>query len=235
MQVKYGSYPFNADDVAISHTKRAMRAETGLRTGIIDMWVLTFRLRGDTQAEITTAVNALYSAFAVDGKDLVLLDNDGNNSAFITDSGSTTSGVRVKDIDFPNLANGQYSFYIDGVVSLEAETVTNQDANLVYSDTLSISGNGGPKTVILETARGLPITQTTRQRTVVRGMQSGTAKALGAVPNKPLIMFPNLLINEGVQESITSGIEGGKIVYTLNWSYPYQSSNYFSGIPQARL
>lgn len=235
MQVKYGGYAFNADDVVISHTKRSMRAETGFRTGVVDMWTLQFRLRGDTQTELTTEVNRLYAAFAVDGKDIVLLQNDGSNSAFITNSSATTSGVRVKDIDFPILANGQYAYFIDGTVTLEAETVTNPDASLSYSDTLTISGNGGPKIVLLETARGLPISQTTRQRTVVRGLQSGTARAVGAVPRRPIIMFPNLLINESVQEGITSAVEGGKIVYTLNWSYPYQSNNYFSGVPQARL
>lgn len=235
MQVKYGSYAFNSDDVALNHTRSVMRSTTGFRTGFMDKWVLDFRLRGDTQAALTTEIQNFYSAFSVDGYDLVLLDNNGNNSAFVTNSSATTSGVRVGDIQFPALRNAQYTTFIDGRVMLEAETVTNVDASLFYSDSLTIRGNGGPKRVLLETARGLPIEQITRQRTAVRGVQSGTARAVGAPPNRPIIMFPNLLINESVSEGITSSVEGGKIVYTLNWTYPYQSIDYFSGVPQVRL
>ena len=235
MQVKYGSYAFNADDVALSYMKKTMRSTTGIRTGFMEEWVLQFRLRGDTQSELTTEVNSLQSAFSVDGRDIVLLENGGGESAFVTNSSATTSGVRVNEVNFPILKDGQYTYFIDGTVRLNAETVTNVSADLFYSDSLTITGNGGPKRVVLETARGLPIVQTTRQRTKVTGVQSGTARAIGAVPSRPIIMFPGLLINESVSEGITTSLEGNKTVYTLSWTYPYQSSDYFSGTPQVRI
>jgi hypothetical protein len=211
-----------------------MRASTGFKTGVVDNWVIKFRLRGDTQAEITTAVQAMYNAFSVDGRDIVLLDNNGNNSAFVTNSSSTTSGVRINSIEFPDLVDAQYTTYIDGMITADAETVTNISATLLFSETFQVIGNGGPKVVILETARGLPIKQQTRQRTKVMARQTGTSRAFD-VPRTPVILFPNLLINEQVEESTTASIEGGKIVYTTSWSYPYQDVNYFSGTPQVRL
>ena len=107
MQVKYGSYSFNADDVAISHSRGIQRSDNGIQYAYIDTWHLQFRLRGDTQAQITTAVNSLNSAFSVDYGNLVLLQNDGANSAFITNSAATTSGVKVMSVDFPVPSNGQ--------------------------------------------------------------------------------------------------------------------------------
>jgi hypothetical protein len=234
MQVKYGPYPFNADDVIISHNRKVMRSDTGVQYSFVDTWQLQFRLRGDTQTEITSAVETLHSVFSADYGNLVLLQNDGSNSAFITNSAATTSGVKVMNVDFPVLADGQYAYFIDGSVTLEAETVTNVGKDISYSETLSITGNGGPKIILLETARGLPIAQTTRQRTMVRGTQTGSASAIGAVPKRPLILFPNLLINESVQENITVSNQNNRAVYTINWIYPFQSATYFSGTPQAR-
>lgn len=234
MQMKYGTYTFNANDVAINHTRRSMRAETGYKTGYVDTWILDFRLRADTQAELTTEISSFFTAFSVDGYDLILLDNSGNNSAFITQSNSTTSGVRVGDINFPLLRGGQYTTFIDGTVQLEAETVTNSSLDLFYSDSFVVTGDGGPKEVILETARGLPIRQTTRQRTKVTAVQTGSARRVGAAPAVPIIMFPNLLIHESKVEGLTSSIEGGKIVYSRQWSYPYQNTDYFFGTPQVR-
>lgn len=235
MQVTYGSYSFNANDVAINHSRRTMRSDTGYKTGYIDTWILQFRLRGDTQADLKTEIENLYSAFSVDGRNLSLLHNNGSDSAFVTNSSATTSGTRVQRIEFPSLYDAQYTTYIDGLIEIDAETVTNIDVSLIYTETFQVTGNGGPKIVVLETARGLPIKQTTRQNTMVTAVQTGTARSTGQPPRLPVILFPNLLINEQKQESTTASIEGGKLVYTLNWFYPYQDIAYFNGAPQVRL
>ncbi|HSG69753.1 MAG TPA: hypothetical protein VLA12_05030, partial [Planctomycetaceae bacterium] len=113
--------------------------------------------------------------------------------------------------------------------------VTNISADLSFSDSFTVTGNGGPKIVILETAFSSPIVQVTRQRTAVRAVQAGRARAIGAIPAGPNIMFPSLLVNEAVQDSITASTEGGKAIYERTWSYPYQSAQYFSGVPIARF
>lgn len=232
MQIKYGTYAFNSNDASLTSTREVLRSDSGVVIGYKEMWMIRFRLRGDTQAEITTATESFFSAFNVNGKDLVLLDNNGDNSAFIIDSSSSTSGTQVKNIRF-DLRDAQYTTFLDGEVELEAEFITgSQAASLAqYQESFSVRGNGGPRNVIIETAVGLPVIQQTRQRTAVRATQSGFAIGRGFVPTANRPYFPGFLVNE--EEAVTESVsyDSGVAVWRVEWNYQFQNNKYFAQRP----
>lgn len=241
MRLYYGTYGFVADQATIAHTREDVRADTGLLLGFRDMWKIRFWLTGDNQAAITTEINNLYAAFSVQGRDLVLKDNNSANSAFLLRSNLTTSGTRIRKIAFDELTNAAYApgCYVTGTIEADAETSMQLNQELpvpvLYAETFQVRGTGGPKIVILETATGLPIIQQTRSRTMVTAVQSGSAKYYGAIPSFPPYLFPNLLIHEDVVQSVTSEIERNKYAHTISWSYPYQGSTFFSANPIVRV
>lgn len=234
MQLKYGTYSFNANDASLGTSREVMRSESGTIIGYVEKWTISFRLRADTQSELTTEINSLYDAFNVNGKDLVLLDNSSNNSSFVIDSSSSTSGTMIKSVSFPNLRDAQYTTYIDGTIQAEAEFITSTAADYSYTDSFTVRGNGGPKRVVIEVAVGNPIIQTTRQRTMVTATQSGSARGVGFAPPAATIMFPGYLVNESVSVAEIVSYESGKPVYVRNWNYEYQHSTFFAGSPILR-
>lgn len=234
MQWKYGDYSFEDNNVYAAWRQEPMMSDSGVQIGYREVVDLFGRMSGDTQAELTTGITALREALSQNGKNLVLLENAGSNSAINIISGNSLGGVQVKNIAMPDLKDAQYATYVDFTVTFEAEFLTTSLQYDTFEDSLTVTGNGGPRRVVLEGAYQT-IEQITRQQTAVTAVQFGTATVIGGRPfNFPPMLFPGLLQNPEDSRTVSVGRTNGKVMYTLRWSYQYLSADPMSGIPVLR-
>lgn len=233
MQFKYGDYEHDENDVSAVFTREPLMSDGGTQIGYKLVINMSGRLSADTQAGLTSGLDALRDAYAVNGKDLILFDNNSAESHVkIVDSGSET-GVMIKKLDIPNLKNAQYTTYIDYSISAEAEYITNRVLYETYQNSLNVTGNGGAVIKILPGVNGLT-TQQVYPNSAVIAMESGSASRTGAIPLFPPPMFPSLLVNEAQSKTYDVRNKDGKTIYVAKWNYKYQSNSQISGVPIPR-
>lgn len=237
MQLYYGDYAHDANSVQLTTRHEILRAETGARYGFKKIFNINGEIYADTQAELTTALDALVEAYSSNGEDLILKDNSANDSHITILNADSASGVMITDgPNYPNLSGAEYTTFVTFSIAAEAEFITGDDEipYETYTETIAVVGNGGPKRVAKAVATGAPVRQQTRQRTVISATQSGTATKTGGnvPPPFPLLAFNSLiLINETISNPVTISYRNGVHVWTINWNRQFESATPLIGIP----
>lgn len=181
----------------------------------------------DSVAELTTAITALEAAYALNNKDLVLLNNSLGDTSHRLISGDSYSGVMVKVLEYPLGTGGEYTTYRTFGIEAEADfSISGIDENTAESssEVVAYRGTGGPRKVVRETRTGMPIVQMVSQRTPIFVTQSGsTVGHLRHVPpNQPL--FPDWEDHPERDISYSSPIQTGVIKkreFRTTWSYQF--------------
>lgn len=240
MQFKYGTYEFEDNNVSASWTERPLMSDSGFQIGRVEMITLFGRLNGDgvtaelLQADLTTKITALRSALSVNGQTLTLYENAGDVSAINLVSPGSLGGVQVMNRSLPSLRDAQYATYVDFTVDMEVEYITSDIPYHSFSDSFQVTGNGGPRKVVLEGAfqtQG----QTTRPQTAVRAVQSGSASRIGGIwPSFPPQLFPSLLQNPEESRMAFTTWDKGKPIRQISWNYIYISEVPLSAVPILR-
>ena len=245
----YGSYAHPIDEVALVVSREALKNAAGEIYAHHTRFDVTGFLQVDegaseaiTKASMTAAIAALETAYKQPNRDAKLLLNDGStSSAHVILASQTLGGVRIaKPVSFPVGDGGEYSTYRRFTVALEADVLANaMTTTLVeWDEVVRISGDGGPRRVVIETRYGKPEEQIVSQRTPVLATQSGRAVGLLSYPTAPPPLWPKYIDNTrtDVQRDAPKRVGPAGSAnqfrdYQITWSYQFISPVPLTGIP----
>ena len=101
MQFIYGSHSHATNSVGLRIYYRTIYDRFHRRMGDVQTWHVAGVVQAATQAALTTALTALEAAYGTDFGDITLKDNTPANTAHVTTSANTFSGVQVAHFGYP--------------------------------------------------------------------------------------------------------------------------------------
>ncbi len=194
MYAQYGSYQHQIGEGSLTVSR-----ETEYQSGIATAVRLRYRMQGRiqiadqgsllaNQSLMTAALNALETAYEINGLDFALYQDDGTPTVHGIESAATIGGTRVvTPVTYPIGRGAEYSTFRNYEVAVEA-LLPNVLVGLVsWSETLNFIG-GGPAYAFLQTLTGPAVKQQLCEQTTYKATQSGMA--IGAysypLPSDPL-------------------------------------------------
>lgn len=237
MQASYGSKTFEVNEVGTAMATDNMFGVRGGRTLQTRKIDIIGKIHGDTQAILDVNIKNLRNALQFDGRDFKLLLNDG---ATISDhsliNAQSISGTRVvvgPTFDVPDGA--EYSTFRSFKFSVEADFL-GSDELLAWEETLTSTGNGGPRIVFVELQEEPPQAQIVNLFTRASAVQSGSARGKTIWPASPPPIFPEFLVNPDTQVSSTTPTFAGRGFhdYRTSWNFRFEAGEPLLGIPTIR-
>lgn len=241
MQLYWGNYAFPVNAAAVTSTLRTFRSQSGRPLRVLMDLRVTATLFGTTQTELTTLENQARSALAQPYKDLVLKQDDGNNSGLRLINRSSVGGVVITD--GPNFMDAEGPEYVKTRTlefTGEAEFIlagVSISALVSFFETVSVLGNGGPVRRWRVPVGGdsvEPIRQIVTPRSMIRYTQSGEAVGLTRYP-VPRPIFPTVYLqneNEAIMRRTPSPKGNAWVDWPISWNYIYDSPRPLTGEPQ---
>ena len=238
MHVRYGSYAHAEGEVALSYDIEPLRTEAGT----IYAQMHRYQLQGALVADSESAMDAVYAALVAayyDGRDLALVYTAGGDTSLLLESSACNGGTKVvRPPSLPEMRNAAYTAYLPYSITVEGEkAVTSRDTDLIsFSETIQRSG-GGPRYELRETLNSFPIKQQTRQQTIYRMTQSGTAVGLYSYPTPPGPIFPSALLEAPTVTLVSPKRRGGTLnargytEWAVQWSYSFASASPLGATP----
>lgn len=239
MYAKYGNYRFDDDSVALNYTCAA-KLDSG---GVPYAYMPRYKLRGEVriddtgtvagnQAAMTTKLRELEAAFSQQFKDFGFYDNSGRLTAHRLLNSETLGGVKVLTrIEYPDSTGAEYSTYRTFEVTLGGDvaiTASNPNTIVNWAEVVEYQGTGGPRRVWTEFVEGDPQNDIVCQRTTIKCVQRGTARAIGAYP-RPTPLYPLEVEHEdlriwspGTPEFMGNGVNA---YYPASWAYFFEFAN----------
>lgn len=230
MQVFYGraSVPVNAAEVT-SQLSVTEANSWGVPLRYLVAYNVNATLYGSGQADLSAQELAFRAALLVPGQDFVLKHDDGTNSAAAIISNKTATGTRVVGISTPEAMGGEFVTRrtISFTVTAEFHVTDAANALVSWQEVVSIQGSGAPRTVWRYPINAPAFRQIVSPSSPVRATQSGSAVGYLKRPQKPLPLWPNYLVAEGVADTIATPERFGKtfVNWPVQWSYTFERGN----------
>ena len=236
MYAQYGTYQHATDEVAITDYTISRNFN---RRGVRQSLRHTMQLRGTlipSSADptvVTTAVTALKNAYAVDGLNFGLYEDDGTPTTYFLNSAAALGGVKV--VNGPTLPDGagaSYVTYLRYAITLQADFPDPVGNLEFYQEQISFTGDCGPIRQWVTPIQGPPQRQIIQQRSTQRITQSGTAIGYLSRIAAGSPLWPDLEHRER-RRIVTSSPEvngASQTNFTTSWSYEFESNTNLSGI-----
>jgi hypothetical protein len=198
MIFKKGSYAHAQNSVALRAEYFSIFDTMKRRMGEKIRFSLIGVLRGTSQTDITTQINALRAAYQVDYENVGLYLDDGTTpTGHVINNADTWGGIKVAA--GPSFINGPWSgqpeyanqrtFYL----VLEAETRVDTNETYAWKERLLIKGTGAPKWIYSPQQVGDPQYQILQTSTSFWYIQEGTAVSHGTgYIDPPDPLFPGI-------------------------------------------
>lgn len=230
MYLKYGDYSHAIGEAVISITKQSVLDEFGRKIGWKENWQIAGFLEGTSVSDVTTKIQALETAYGVNGRDLKLLNDDGSETAHKLINADSISGTRIETLNYPVGDGAEYTTFRRYTISAMADYsvpggVAGGDGTVTFSQVISTRGTGGPRKVVLETRNGPPVIQYVSQMTPIYITQSGFAVGYLAYPTPPNPIEPQWEDLEKrdirYESPEIKGVGGLSSQYRISWSYQF--------------
>lgn len=233
MQLKYRNHEHADDEVGVTMKQETLWSERGRAHATRHTWTIQGQLIGNaTQAEITTAIQALEDAYSVDGGDLTLYLSDGTTvSAHRLRSRDTIGGVKI--VQRPSFPKGDGAEYAAGCmrtyeIVAQADFPIWSENLLAWHQAFSIRGiAGAEKWVLVPTLNGSWQRQTVNARTPMFVIQKGFAVGQFRYPIPAAPLF-SAVFEHGEQRLIDKDdpqrIGTDLTNYRINWQYTFESN-----------
>jgi hypothetical protein len=243
MQLKYGTYAFDANAVKLQTASRVNWNDGGQPMSITKSIAVDGYLTATGQAANSTAMSALATALATPYKDLYFYHDDATLSATALPNATSIGGVHIVDgPNFPDSIGAEFVNFRRFTFTAEAEYPITNTNNLLLSfrERLSFSG-GGPIYAHRMAVNGLPQKQLVYPFSIFKTLQEGEAVGYRRYPTPPRPIWPSALI---VSPNITeeSPKRRGKLAgqagyegYPVSWQYSFESSTQLVGVPNLWL
>lgn len=241
MILSYGEYEHVDNSVWFTVLKNTVRSARQIPIKQTVQFIIYGSVRGETTADVETAITGLETAYAVQGGDLIFKDNDGNNTPHTILNADTVNGVQPGAVRWLSGIQGYGSgtqlinrrdFQI--VVSADIDFALSGDQNLEsYSETVMLIGTGGTDFSIVSSFTGAPIRQDRITYTPYRAVQRGSAIGYLSVPTPPTPIWPTALKPMSVVNSIGTPKFYGAAQrhFPVSWSYEFESATALVGGP----
>ncbi len=227
MYLAKGSYIHATNEVTL-----VIRAETQFSPrreayAVKVIWIIRGVLLDTTVAGLTARIAALQAAYNFGGDTIALYNDDGSLTAHVLDSSSAIGGVRINRP--PTFLKGDGTEYVtkrEYEIEVEALYPFTGTALLEFTETVSLSGAGGPRFVYKQPLFGLPIKQQVAQFTTFKATQSGSAVGWFDYPPFPNALFPadeKVDLRSQSRES-PSVWNGDAVRFPISWSYTFESN-----------
>lgn len=247
MRFIYGNFQgADTDNWACTGAQKTAVRKNGQLTSIITTLDFQAVIIADGQYLLSQRVAQIQAAILYDGKNVGLLHDNGTPSKLFLDSSQSQSGVRITRYPFPepNIAGADYASSVTIRCSFEAEYSgvpigggggqTPPNVLVSFTESLAITGDGGPRTAVQEYIKGDPEQFTLADKTAVRATQSGSAVVEGfsgnsfASVSEPL--FPGLLKRDSKGERrVVNQLTDGKWSCSIDWEYQFESTGPIDG------
>lgn len=231
MILKWGSYTHEQNEVGIRIHQRSIFDTFGRRMGeVIDWHILGAKL-GSSQANITTQLDTLETAYATDYGDLTLYLDDGTTPTkhSLTNS-STFGGTHVTGFG-----------YIDGPWKMRTEYANRRtfwamirgerrvgSGQYAWKERIRIKGTGGPKFRYMPRLVGAPIPQVVQTLTTFYYIQEGSAVGRQAHIAPPGPLYPLIEHHDEREIAYYSPDEmrygGANEKYLTTWRYVMEAT-----------
>lgn len=237
MQLKYGSYAFDANAVKVATFAETLWNEGGQPYAVRKRIDVDGYLSADGQTANSTAASALATALALPYRDLILYQDDAAESATSLKNDTSIDGVKIVDgPNFPDSNGGEYSTFRRFTFSAQAEyPIANTDNILLsFRERLSFSG-GGPRYAMGETVNTLPQRQLLYPATIYRVVQAGSAVGYRRYPTPPRPLWPAALKMAGSVDEDSPDRRGKQTPsysnFPVTWRYEFESATALTGFP----
>ena len=221
-----GSYSFGEETTAMQISTKYVYDSRGRPDKQEQSWQIKAMPQATTQAEITTAINAIVTAMANDGGTLTLYNNDGTTS-----SSHAVTNCRTQSINYPEGTGAEYA--ANGRRTIEITVtgyadITKDDDIVSFQESLSFSG-GGSRYSMVETLFGIPKKYTDTVNTIYRATQQGSAVGKTSYPTPPGKLFPGQEVTANPRISKNHSYnEAGETRFSISWTYEYASATEFA-------
>ena len=238
----YGDYTHALNEAGLAISAQTQFSSQGVEQSTRYAWSLTGYLQAETQAELTTAIEAMQAAYNVHGCNAGLYFDVNSPTAHQVNSSQTIGGVRVsKKPSFQEWRGGEYSTFRSYALELEFDLPPQSLVSgfLEWEETLSFSG-GGPRWLYLPTLNGLPVRQQVQEYTAYRVTQTGRAVGQFAYPLPNYPIWPQAWHQDqgGIMRKAPTRLGGGTgltdVNYEVTWSYEFESALPLAGLPSPR-
>ena len=227
--LQYGSYQHELSDAAVSIQRVGVPNEAGQIFATRDVWSIQGRLEGTTQADLTTKINALESAYNQQASKVSLKFEGGADTAHVMDIQNMLSPIQVTQMpSYPIGAGAEYTTFRNYTIQVEGLVKTGlaQSSLIFYRENVQTSG-GFPRDVLVTTLNTPPIRQRIADFTPFIVRQTGRAISLVgwviAPPPKLNILSQAVLIDNtytklGPTETFANGVRI-QSRFESTWSY----------------
>ena len=235
MRLRVGSSLFAANSTDVRRRVSAVLSDRGKPLRYTHTLTVRGELEGDSQAELSAASAALQTALLTQYQDVVFLDDSGSPTDTALLNGTSISGVRVVDLDFPNDYGGaEYATLRSFAFTAVADYLAGPDDTVRYSESVAVTGTGGPVFWMRTPISGPPVKQIISTHSPVRATQSGEWVGLLSWPKvypAPLWRDPENL-EQRVTRKLTPRVgAGGMYEFPIVWSYSFESAGPLTGPP----
>lgn len=242
MYLIYGTYVHGFAECDLSTSREPLFNDQGFHYGFHVSWTVNGILQAADSVSLGLAILAMEAAYATQFQTVGLYyDATGATpTAHVLSNATTLGGVKVSG---PNWAEGpgEYTNKRTYTLRFEAETpqtntqdrTPGEDGPVIltrFTETVSITGTGGPRKVMFEPLEGDPIEQQVTEKTAWKARQSGSATAYRGYPKFPDPLWPENELEDQRQRDRVSPerVQGqsGKPdyqEYTVTWAYQFQS------------
>lgn len=223
----------NRNTAAFTHRRTEnLHPSTNRRTHFTEILSLTTIVRRDTQAELTDALEELRAAH-VNGVDVVVYDNNGEQTVHVLRNSQTLNGVRARVKEYPAGSHlyGPRMEYVNTrtVRTVFVAEILDADSDVVaFHQSIRQVSRGTGDFVIQEGFFSPPIRQDTLHATKFAVVQSGYAEGMIDYPTFPAsIALASLKPRPFVAEMLTpkniGSIQHSR--FPIIWSYYHEGTN----------
>lgn len=240
MYMKYGNYTHDSNLASFS-INRENRYHPLSNAPVSQVYRVAIRgtLRDTTQAGLRTQINALDAAYAIQGQEWGLYHDDATLSAhYLPHSSTLMRPIRVvKPPSYDRSEAAEYATERTYSIELEAEYRSWEPNFIEFSESVTISGTGGPRYVVTELLLTLPVRDKVTNATLVKATQSGQAFGWQSRPYSivPPPLWPQVEDVWARQITEISPEQQGPGLYRrygIAWSYSFTSHlPLFGGTP----
>lgn len=235
MTWKAGGYSHTPGTVRVSNFSLSNEKRSGQIIGLVIKCAIEGTIFGSSQAQIDSRSRDLINAYSQPLPFVGLFRADGGKThIYIPGDNALAPGIFVTPLEFPDGQGADFATYHRFRISFEAHYAAGNligsglpsENYLQLDETLSFTGDGGPRYSTRECQIGPPYRELVRDHTICRARQSGRASARGQFPPVPAPLFPEFLDHDSVsieRESIRSFTNGQPDEYPVRWSYSYTS------------
>lgn len=237
MKIRYGIHTHAVAECELQISRTRSFSEGGVDVGYTERWNLNGLLLAENNVALSIAIDTLNDAYAIQGQDIALLNDDGTRTAHRLRSKDCVGGTRVVEgPSFPEGSAMEYVSYRTFAVAVEG-VVARKDVNLLaWTESISSEG-GGALDIHLQTLTGKPQKQRVAEHTPYKVVQEGIAVGQWRYPTPPQPIWPGDEVRPRRRINRKAPKRSGPMgspqftEFEISWRYEFESAGELQGDP----